>query len=229
MARVLNIFKILALAACTVCLVFISILAHKATTRIPDLNPTVVKMNTAVDGLNTALITINRPKTGTLAEVGKSILAFKSVLTHADMALNHEDQNLTALDAQERALFSNTQQVFSDAHTTLTGASTLFATTNQTVAAVQPVLTHLDAAVVSGNETVTRVNLFFASPTVTSTMKSVDKITFHAANIMDTADQVSAKASHSYLHPPTNPWARAWDASSAYVLPILKIAASVAP
>ena len=230
MNQVLTLFKILALSAVTTLCIYTTLLVRKLTT------VDTVAINTVTTNLNASLQKINQPKVGTIAELDKTILAVKSLTTHADMVVAHENAQLTTLDAQERTLFSNTQQVFSDMHTTLTagqetltGASSLFATTETTVLGVRPVLSHLDATVTDGNEVITKVNLLFTSPAVLATTKNIAKITFHAANIMDTADQVSAKATHTYLHPSTNPWARAWDSTSPYILSVLKIATSVAP
>ena len=42
--------------------------------------------------------TINRPQTGTLAEINKATLALKSIAVHVDMAADHEDRQLTKYD-----------------------------------------------------------------------------------------------------------------------------------
>ena len=217
--------------AISFCLFFIfgAIFFHKATNSIPDLKPTLTKANTALD-------TINRPTTGTLAEITKTTLALKSTLVHIDMAVDHEDKNLTSLDAQERTLFSDAhttlfqgQQTMLSAQESLQNASSMFATTETTILGVRPVLSHLDTAVTDVDISVKGFNTLFASPETTATLKNVSDITFHADHMMDIGDQVETKATHTYLHPSTNPWARGWNATSPWLLPALKIAASVAP
>lgn len=236
MVKFLDICKALALlSVCTLCIIM-TVLVHKATISLDQVGTTITKANTAVDNLNMALTTVNRPETGTLAEVNKSVLAFKSVLVHTDLVIDHENKQLSTLDNHERTLFSNGVQLFSNLNSTvhqgqetmlaaqesLQNASSLFATTETTILGVRPVLGHVD-------ESVVRFNSLLANPAVPATMKSVQDITFHAARISDTADQVTAKATHSYLHPSTNIWARGWNATSPWLLPALKIAASVAP
>jgi hypothetical protein len=84
------------------------------------LNQTLTLIDSDATDLHITLTAINKPDSGTLVSMDKLIYTSKSVLTHTDMFLNHEDKQLSTLDNQEATLFSDFHNVATNANIELT-------------------------------------------------------------------------------------------------------------
>ena len=166
----------------------------------------------AVDHLNDSAVTVNREKTGTLAEVDKTILAVKSILVHGDMVIAHEDKQLGTLDGYTRNLDTELSGLASHADSTLDSldgvSAGLTGTANaatvdlqaaqSSIAAFTPLLTHADALTVAFTDTVQTGNGYLKSEAVQSAVKNFSGI---AANVNSTTGDIALET-HKLTHPP---------------------------
>ncbi|MFP5276976.1 MAG: hypothetical protein ACLGPM_07665 [Acidobacteriota bacterium] len=180
---------------------------------------------------------INRPcdtdkPCGTLADVNQTLATIRGTFGQVEIAANHENRQLTTLDAQERALFSNLQGTLSDARETLNGARDLTSAASGTLGGVNQTLgatrTALGAIADDGESLKTRLDdpeiddLLTAlrgrvnDPKLDALLRNLGTTTAHVASISGTADQVFTKATKSYLHPSKHRIVRAAHAIEPY-------------
>jgi len=154
-------------------------------------------------------------KNGTIAELDKLILATKSLEVHADIALAHEDKQLTTLDSQEQQLFADLHQTTLSLQSTAdasTGtiknvgimalsASDTLRTTNDTIGALRQPINDSGA-------TIRRVNVLLDSPDLVETLHNVKSMTASGNRIGKDAADVADR----YAHPPRQHWyVKMWD------------------
>jgi ABC-type transporter Mla subunit MlaD len=157
-----------------------------------------------LDGLNAALATVNRPKSGTLSMLDDTILQSRLTIDATNKVLLHEQTQLATfdgyghqLDAELAELAGHADKTLDALNTTVDAAKVTLGTANTTIAASQPFLvqanslvTHLDA------QTVPDVNRFLETlPPVVANMQVV---TAQAAIIATDAKIEEQK----YTHPP---------------------------
>jgi hypothetical protein len=195
MIRALQIAHLLVLLAAVAVL---GVVGWQGWVRGQQFGAALAGLETAEAKLNASLDKINQPGTGTLAEADKLSLAAKSVLVHVDIAAQHEDQNLTALDAQERTLFADAHGTMASLTGTADAATeTLHSTTadlqtlNVSVAGLQPVEASASASFID-------LDAFIKGPDVTGTAANVNLITGNFGKMSSDA-QVKF---HDLLYPP---------------------------
>jgi len=184
----LYIAKVLLAATATVAL---GIVAYEGLTIGEALKSTVTAYSSIPAKAGATLDWINRPGTGTLAEVDKALLATKSLEVHADMAVAHEDRQLATLDTQEAAIFSDlhkTAMGAQQATTKLSGiedeATGALRATTVALGGLTPVEAHLDGLI--------------SDPDIMNALK-------HANNTLSNVDLMSHDTKmkyHDILYPP---------------------------
>jgi hypothetical protein len=179
---------------------------------------------------------------GTLADIAKTMNTIRGTFGQIELAANHENKNLSTLDAQEAQLFADTRVTMAAGRTavasvsgTAEAATTTLQTLNTTVQDFQPLVGHFGDVAVSLNDltlsatgTVTRVNEGLDSP-------ATHAMTQHFLNTLTSVDtmaaitaQVETKATHDYLHPSTNPGVRMWQGLKPFIVPTIQIGGAVA-
>jgi hypothetical protein len=188
MTRLTQIAHLLTLLAI---IVFLAVIGYR-------VNRVLAGMSVATNQLNVALRKVNQPKTGTLAEIDKTVLAAKSTLVHIDTAAEHEDHNLGTLDRQEAILFAKTGGALDSftgtanaATQSLHGASLMFSTANDSIAAFKPLLE-------ASTRTVDDADRFINQPALTAT---VENFRVTSGNLAATSTDFQTKF-HAFLFPP---------------------------
>jgi len=106
-------------------------------------NKTLTGVDTAVAGLNAALVTINKPKSGTLSMLDDTILQIRLTIDSLNKVALHEQNQLTTLDSDLAQLVSHTN----GALTAVTGTANQATTTLSSVShSVQDVSDHVTPA-----------------------------------------------------------------------------------
>jgi len=108
--------------------------------------------NATINNINAAAKTINQPcgddkPCGTLADVAKTLNTVRGTFGQIEVAANHEDRNLTTLDAQEATLFADTHRTFMDADTLMVSpdVAAMFRNANATSASLADSMKQTDA------------------------------------------------------------------------------------
>jgi hypothetical protein len=162
--------------------------------------------------LDATLREVNRPcgknqSCGTLADVAKSLNTVRGTFGQIEVAANHENKQLTKLDAQEAQLFAGVNMALNDTHATLTaGTGTLNAltetlgTAKQTIANAQPLEDAATKAVNEFSDTTAAISpriqklLDDSGPVMTN----VQAMTFNGNRVIkDAADEAD-----KLVHPP---------------------------
>lgn len=190
----------------------IGYLALHVAHKIPDLTATV-------NGANTALATINKPKSGTLSMIDDTILQGRLTIDSANKVALHEETQLGTLDSDIATLFGHTDSTLSalgDTATALEGTAnaatdTLDATTG-TVKSAQPLLNNASTFVADLNtETkpvITQANTFLVNANALATNTDIPGI-LHGVNtglvtgnhMLSTLGKVEDKETHCILFP----------------------------
>jgi len=172
---------------------------------------------------------------GTLADVAKTLNTVRGAFGQIEVAANHENKNLAALDAQEVQLFADIHATLAagrgtvaDLGQTAQQATSTLHTLDTTVSYFQPIAGHVDLAAVNAGNAVERFNTLLADPVWLDTARNVDGITKTTGQMLDTANQVETKAMKSYLHPPTSFPARFWLELKPFIVPSIQIGGAVA-
>jgi len=199
-------------------------------------------LRAATDSAHEATATmqaVNRPcgvmrlPCGTLADVNQTLRTVRGTFGQVEVAANHEDQQLTTLDRQERALFDGLSGTISDARETIRGAQGLTSDVSVTLGGVNDTLgatrTALGAIADDGVSLRKRIDdpqidaLLRSmrgridAPQIDALLRNFNTTTAHVASMSGTADQVFTKATKSYLHPSKHRIVRAAHAAEPYV------------
>jgi hypothetical protein len=189
-----DVLRLLVLLATVVLISYLAVFAHYAVKDAVALNTTLTK--------------VNQPGTGVLAEVDKTLLSLKGVLVHVDMAANHEDRQLTTLDAQEKQLFKDIHTTLVSTNTTVSSfaqvgvqATAVLKTTNETLVSVQP---HLDALMTQSNTDLVDVHTLLSNPDYPALTRNLVVLSGHAAGMSASGDEMlkdGADKLHQMTHP----------------------------
>lgn len=177
-------------------------LALHIAAKVPDLTATV-------NGANTALATINKPKSGMLSMVDDTILQGRLTIDATNKVLIHEQNQLSTLDADIAALSSHTDATLAALTQTagaLTGTANAATTTVQGLQPVEsnaaalianvntqttPLFAHVDA-------TLQNVNTLVANPNIPLMLTHVEGMTASGDGILADAKFEADK----FAHPP---------------------------
>lgn len=204
MAKVLNIFKILALIAFSILCVYSTLLVRKLTT----VDTTAI--NQVTTNLNTSLNEINRPcevkyKTcGSIADFNRTLATARGAIGQIEIAAKHENKNLTTLDAQEHTLFLDAHNTLLAGQNTLNQGSILLTTANQTVLDTQPVLTQGELALAGLTTNLDSLHTLIANTAIPKIITALQVTSEQAAGTSANLNATTAdikQAVHDYLHP----------------------------
>ena len=166
---------------------------------------TFAGLNAPCTPVKGTVYTVDHPvPCGTLADMNRTLATVRGTFGQIEAAANHENKNLTTLDSQELALFTDlhltaqaaarTADSLSGTATALTGTATAatatITTAGTTIAAFQPVLA---AFTQDGKDLDSRIN----DPHVTN-------LVAHLAGMSASGDKMLADAqwkTHQLLHP----------------------------
>lgn len=153
---------------------------------------------------------VNRPcggtaPCGTLADVAKTLNTVRGTFGQIEIAANHENKNLTALDKHEATLFADThaalvniQGATASVDEMAQQASAAIKTTNTTIEDMQPVLANASIVLGHADASVDHLNTLLDMPEIPETVK-------HAASITASADRIvkdGADEADKLVHPP---------------------------
>jgi len=143
--------------------------------------------------------------------------------------LNSSNSLLISLTKTSDTLTETTKTLSVKADQTLSATNSLLYTTNQTVAGIQPTELAMTNTLFKVGTSLDLFNKKLADP-------NIDTMLFHFAHIsatgdhmLDTANKVETKATHSYLYPSTNPIHKTWDYLSPFLLPAATVASRIVP
>lgn len=198
-----------ALAAVVFLCVQFGLLLHHANQTLTKLDPIVSSLGTVTANINKTLDEINRPcgghaSCGSLADLNKTLGTLRGVLGVVEVAAKHENDQLYALDAQERVLYSDLHTTLVAGQNTLGRSADLLTTANTTVQGLQPVLAETEIAVAQLQTTLGSVNTLVTDPDIPKTLAAVQKTSEQTAATMGNINKTSSDvkdAVHSYLHP----------------------------
>lgn len=171
------------------------------------------------------LETVNRPcatgkPCGTLADFAKTLNTVRLTFGQVEIAANHEDRNLSTLDAQEQALFAATQKTLQNAQGALGTAQTAIASIQSDAAAARPViaslsgiteqvpitLNDLDSTETAATTAIQSLNAKITDPRLNEILTSSQQITWNASEVTFDATRVADDATKKYFTP--QPWYR---------------------
>lgn len=216
MQRLLDILKAVALVVSTLVAasVFVLLLQLSTVARHVDSAIDQIAGDAAASlaGVNSTLESINRgcgvkdaggqiEPCGVLADVNKTLGTIRGTAGQVEIAANHEDRQLGAMDTQERTLFTDVHGELSDAQKAtqaLTGteqaATASLQAANALLAEQQP---RVDALTSDADVSLRRINLLLDDPAIAATGKHIDRMT-------DSGDAILADArteADKYTHP----------------------------
>lgn len=176
---------------------------------------------------------------GTLAEINETVIKIGDIAVTAQLQVNQTSTLVAQYGKLLNGIATDIHGEMTEAQKTtaaLTGtaqqAKTTLATANTVIAAEQPhlddILKHADLVLTTGNDAVARFNAMLADPNIALTMKNVQGMTASGNHMLFTADAVETKATKGYLHPPTNPAARAWMEIKPFLIPAAQVGGAVA-
>lgn len=91
-----------------------------------------------------------------------------------------------------------------------------------------PLMDAIKTDVIDAGDTITSAKTLIADPNLKRILKSSANITESGGHMLSTADAVETKATNSYLHPSTNPVARAWQEIKPFIVPAAQVGAAIA-
>lgn len=183
------------------------------------LSQTSAGLTSATDNLNLALSKINRDcgtkdaqgkdlPCGTLADVNRTLATARGTFGQIEIAAYHENKNLTTLDRQEAALFSDT-------HDTLASLNSTIVSINQTSDGFPPLESKLGLELDALLKTTTSANSLVSSPDVLGTVHNLNTVSYNIGN--STADFQTRF--HAILFPPP---CKKWGCVWKYAWPVIK-------
>lgn len=175
----------------------ISTLSTKVNKLVDTTTATSRKIGVTLDKVNAGCAP---GPCGTLANVDKTLNTFRLTAGQAEIAFNHEDKNLTSLDAQELTLFNDLDSAIVGAKPVEDGLTRL----------------SLDFDAIALNPDIPEIVRNFAAALAS------------LGHMLSTADAVETKATHDYLHPSKNPLVRTWKVAEPFLLPFAQIGAAAA-
>jgi ABC-type transporter Mla subunit MlaD len=119
---------------------------------VGHVNSAIVKVNTTLDIVNRQC---GKQPCGTLADVAKTLNTVRGTFGQIEVAANHEDKQLATLDAQERTMFGNV---------------------NDMVTAANSSVGHFDALITSPDVTKTLANVNVSTAAIADSSKQADAI-----------------------------------------------------
>lgn len=143
--------------------------------------------------------------------------------------LTNSNSLLVSLKNTSEIVSQSATTLTTQAATTLASTSTLFNTANETVAGFQPVERAATDSLFHLKTTLDLFGTTISDPNIKTTLSNVVGMTTTGNHMLFTADAVETKATHSYLHPSTNPLHRAWDYVSPFLVPAATVASRIVP
>lgn len=110
--------------------------------QLPDLAPTLQAINRPCPGKGEK----HPAPCGTLADVNRTLASIRGTFGQIELAANHENANLTALDMQERQLAQDAHQTLQQAAGAIGGVQAAVTTANAQMEYVGPLLESLRAS-----------------------------------------------------------------------------------
>lgn len=176
---------------------------------------------------------------GTLAQINKSVIEIGDISKTAQIQVNQTATLVAQYGKVLNGIAGDVHGEMEEAKKTtvaLTGtvqqATTTLATVNGMVASTQPrvdaLLTDTDTTVKSSNAAVMRFTAMLTDPKIALITDHVEQMTGTTTHMLATADAVETKATKGYLHPPTNPAARAWMYLQPFLIPMAQVGGAVA-
>lgn len=182
----------------------------------------VQKMDTDLDELHSIL-------TQTYKITSDTRLTLDNVNKAAIDERFYFEKQVPLVTADVRNLIQTSDATIAGLQTISPRVGTLLDTANQTVAGIQPTEKSATDALVGLHTSLDLFNTTLSDPNIKTTMFNVAGITQSANHMLLTADQVETKATHSYLHPSTNPVHRTWDYLSPFLVPAATVASRIIP
>jgi hypothetical protein len=170
-------------------------------------------------GFNTALATVNTPKSGTLSMLDDTIFQGRLTIDATNKVLIHEQNQLSTIDADIASLsghIESTLTTLSGTATAGTGALNAFAGTANAAArslntgtdyfqAREPqftaILGHVDDLTVNGNSSIVKFNALLDNPAIPKGISDAGDIIGSGKDIFATTDAVEKKLAQCTLHP----------------------------
>ena len=137
--------------------------AEAAKASIAAIQPVVAKLGVTADRLNAGC---DPAPCGTLADVNKTLGTVRGTFGQVEVAANHENRNLTTLDAQEAQLFADTHQVFGTADKTFADVDS-YATDPHVRAAVDgldPLMVSVNGIMLDGRKVADKATANYLAP-----------------------------------------------------------------
>ena len=128
----------------TIAIVFICVLGFILWQQI---NTVLHAVNSTVGEINKSVLIINRPETGTLAEITRLLDDTRFAEIKATRIIDHEERNLTALDAQEMTLFNDLHGVIRNGNMVVQSLNQTTNTLNTDLESVNRTLQDVDDSV----------------------------------------------------------------------------------
>lgn len=146
-----------------------------------------------------------------------------ALTTQIQTNLSSSNDLLRSVKTTSDTLASSVASISGDAHQTLSAANTLFGTTNQTIAGLQPAEKATIDTLFKFQTSLDLFNTTLSDPNIKATMFNVAGMTVSGNHMLFTADQVETKATHRYLFPSHNPIVRAWEFTEPILVPSAQI------
>ena len=196
-------------------------------------------------GVNTALATVNRPKSGTLSMLDDTILQGRLTLDATNKVLIHEQTQLGTLDTDIANLsgkvdttltaLSGTATAASTSLKTLTdGISPVLVSTNVAVGQIGATVAGLQPVEKAATKSFTDMDALALNPNWPQLIENAQKVSGEFVTTVGTTnhmlftfDAVETKATHSYQNPPHGA-AAIWPTVKPFILPAVQVTGAVA-
>jgi hypothetical protein len=193
---------------------------------------TEAKAGDAIDALNATLAAVNRPcgkekPCGTLGTLDKAVTKAGDAVVTTQLAERRSVPHvLAAMDEFKAA--AGQLSAMADAGTgTAQAATAALETAQKTLADAQPVLEALQRDEDAANRAVADFDDLVRSPDLASTMQHVEGMAASGDKMMATGNAVWTKWTYPYLHPSKNPFKRAWQQTSPFIVAGAKVTATL--
>jgi hypothetical protein len=175
-------------------------------------------INDAVSAVNETMTVVNRPRTGSIAGFNQTLFGVDALVKQTNGIVNHEDKQLTTLDAQELQFFNdfhsvavksgNTVSALGDtskaATGTLDGLTAVLTTVNDPNTGIKPIM-------VSTNKTINDIDFYATDPHVRKFVDNLDPLSVNMVaitgntagitkNLDETTNDFQTKF-HTWLYP----------------------------
>jgi hypothetical protein len=153
--------------------------------------PVATRAVTALDGVNGALATVNRPKTGTLAEIDATARDTRVALDNVNKAAIHERLQLAAIDADRERIVASATGLLDALHDQAGHVGPVLDSAKASEDALTARLQQAGVTETQLNRAIADMDARINDPAITKTLDHVEQLSDHASGVAGATEKMA--------------------------------------